>query len=109
MSFSVLIYHKIMLYFYCDKFCMILNQPLDLTYNLGVFCFLFSNFKNSLQLQCVARHQCVVLLFLLLLLQVMMRGCVKDIQSGFRIIMLTVVPLRIAISVGGWQYTGAQS
>jgi hypothetical protein len=59
MSFSVLIYHKIMLCFCYDKFCLILKQPLDLTYNLGVFCFLFPNFKNSLQLPLVAHHQCV--------------------------------------------------
>lgn len=30
---------------------------------------------------------------------------VKDTQSGFMSIMLSVVPLRIATSVGDWQYT----
>jgi len=43
-----------------------------------------------------------------MLLPVMMRGCVKDTQSGFMSIVLSVVPLRIAISVREWQYTGAQ-
>jgi len=43
-----------------------------------------------------------------MLSQVMMRGCVKDTQSGFMSIMLSVVPLRIAISVRDWQYTGAK-
>ena len=51
----------------------------------------------------------IVLLFILLmLLPVMMRGCVNDTQSAFMSIMLSVEPLRIAISVRDWQYTGAQ-
>jgi hypothetical protein len=43
MSFSVLIYNRIMLCFCCDMFCLISYQPLDFTYNLGICCFLFSN------------------------------------------------------------------
>jgi hypothetical protein len=35
-------------------------------------------------------------------------GCVNDTQSSFMSIMLSVVPLRIAISVRDLQYTGAQ-
>lgn len=38
----------------------------------------------------------------------MMKGCVKDTQWGFMSILLSVVILRIAISVRDWQYTGAQ-
>jgi hypothetical protein len=36
---------NIMLCFCCDKFCLIVNQPLDVTYSLGVCCFLVPNFQ----------------------------------------------------------------
>jgi len=60
-------------------------------------------------MQCVARHQCMnVSSAFVYYSNAVASDDERVTQSAFMRIMLSVVPLRIAISVRDWQYTDAQ-